>query len=65
MREMARFRITFRNAGDEKFPNLRTEQVFVDQNPPTHDQGSERPGRLFAGASAKDQRSLDAAARRP
>jgi protein required for attachment to host cells len=46
-----------RNAGDEKFPNLKTEQVFVDQNPPTHDQGSERPGRLFAGASAKDQRS--------
>jgi protein required for attachment to host cells len=31
--------------------------VFVDQNPSTHDQGSERPGRLFAGASAKDQRS--------
>ena len=24
-----------RNAGDEKFPNLKTEQVFVDQNPAT------------------------------
>jgi protein required for attachment to host cells len=46
-----------RNAGDEKFPNLTTEQVFVDQNPSTHDQGSERPGRLFAGASAREQRS--------
>jgi protein required for attachment to host cells len=46
-----------RNDGDEKFPNLRTEQVFVDQNPLTRDQGSERPGRLFAGASAKDKRS--------
>ena len=22
-----------RNAGDEKFPNLKTERVFVDDNP--------------------------------
>jgi protein required for attachment to host cells len=43
-----------RNVGDEKFPNLTTEQVFVDQNPATHDQGSDRPGRLFARANAKD-----------
>jgi len=44
-----------RNDGDEKFPNLRTEQVFVDHNPATHDQGTDRPGRLFpaAGASAR------------
>ena len=46
-----------RNAGDEKYPNLTTEQVFVDDNPATHDQGSERPGRLFAGAAARDKRS--------
>ena len=46
-----------RNAGDEKFPNLRTEQVFVDENPPTHDQGSDRPGRLFASATARERRS--------
>jgi len=46
-----------RNAGDEKFPNLKTEQVFVDQNPATHDQGTDRPGRLFAGATARDKRS--------
>jgi protein required for attachment to host cells len=46
-----------RNAGDEKFPNLRTEQVFVDHNPATHDQGSDRPGRLFANASARERRS--------
>ena len=32
-----------RNHGDEKFPNLRTERVFVDTNPPTHEQGTERP----------------------
>jgi protein required for attachment to host cells len=46
-----------RNAGDEKFPNLQTERVFVDQNPATHDQGSDRPGRLFASASTRERRS--------
>jgi protein required for attachment to host cells len=34
-----------RNVGDEKFPDLRTVQVFADENPPTHEQGSDRPGR--------------------
>jgi len=46
-----------RNAGDEKFPNLRTEQVFVDENPATRDQGTDKPGRLFAGSNARDRRS--------
>ena len=36
-----------RNDGDEKFPNLKTEQVFVDQNPATHEQGADRPGRAM------------------
>src|SRR6516165_8216163 len=36
-----------RNAGDERFPNLKTERVFVDDNPPTHEQGTDRPGRAF------------------
>lgn len=35
-----------RNEGDEKFPNLKTEKVFEDENPSTHEQGSDRPGRL-------------------
>jgi protein required for attachment to host cells len=39
-----------RNAGDEKFPNLVTERVLVDENPPTHEQGTDRPGRGFASA---------------
>ena len=35
-----------RNEGDEKFPNLKTESVFLDDhNPPTHEQGTDRPGR--------------------
>lgn len=39
-----------RNAGDEKFPDLKTESVFIDENPPTHEQGSDRPGRVFMRA---------------
>ena len=35
-----------RNEGDEKYPNLKTENVFEEENPPTHEQGSERPGRI-------------------
>lgn len=35
-----------RNEGDEKFPNLKTESVFEDYNPLTHEQGTERPGRI-------------------
>jgi len=31
-----------RNDGDEKFPNLKTKRVFEDDNPLTHEQGSER-----------------------
>ena len=33
-----------RNDGDEKFPNLKTERVFAEENPPTHEQGTDRPG---------------------
>ncbi len=39
-----------RNAGDEKYLKLTAEQVFVDKNPPTHDQGTDRPGRAFKRA---------------
>ena len=35
-----------RNHGDAKFPNLRTERVIEEENPSTHEQGSDRPGRL-------------------
>jgi protein required for attachment to host cells len=40
-----------RNKGDEKFPNLIAERVFVDDNPPTHEQGTDRPGRVFKRAA--------------
>jgi protein required for attachment to host cells len=38
--------LVLRNAGDEKFLDLKTERVFVDpKNPSTHEQGTDRPGR--------------------
>ncbi len=40
-----------RNAGDAAFPNLTTERVFADENPPTHEQGTDRPGRAFKRAA--------------
>jgi protein required for attachment to host cells len=48
-----------RNEGDEKFPNLKTERVFLDHNPPTREQGTDKPGRSFSsvghGRSAVEQ----------
>lgn len=49
-----------RNKGDEKFPNLIVERVFVDDNPLTHEQGTDRPGRAFKRA-ATNRRSAMAA----
>jgi protein required for attachment to host cells len=42
-----------RNDGDEKFLFLKTEQVFTDVNPPTHDQGTERPGRTKSAGTTQ------------
>jgi len=38
----------FTNEGDEKFPNLQTMNVLEQDNPPTHEQGTDRPGRSHA-----------------
>jgi protein required for attachment to host cells len=35
-----------RNEGDATQPSLKTEKVFEDENPPTHEQGTDRPGRV-------------------
>lgn len=40
-----------RNAGDERFLDLRTERVFADDNPPSRAQGTDKPGRAFASAA--------------
>jgi len=38
-----------RNAGDEKFPNLQIFRKEEQDNPPTREQGSDRPGRFNDG----------------
>jgi protein required for attachment to host cells len=48
-----------RNAGDEKFLNLKTERIFIDENPPTHEQGTDRPGRAFKRASTNLRSSVE------
>lgn len=38
------------NAGDEKFPNLRTRETFDHPDLPTHEQGVSPPGRSIQSA---------------
>jgi protein required for attachment to host cells len=45
-----------RNAGDATLLNLTTAHVLTDENPPTHEQGTDRPGRAFQSAD-KTKRS--------
>jgi protein required for attachment to host cells len=47
-----------RNEGDEKFPTLRTERVFTNHNPPSHEQGTDQPGRAFGPGGLRS--SVDA-----
>jgi len=36
------------NAGDARFPNLRTREAYEQKHPATHEQGSDAPGRAFS-----------------
>lgn len=40
--------LVLRNEGDAQYLDLKTERVFTDDNPPTHEQGTERPGRAHS-----------------
>jgi protein required for attachment to host cells len=35
------------NIGDEVFPNFKTKEVYDQADPPTHEQGTDAPGRSF------------------
>lgn len=37
-----------RNEGTAIEPHLKTERVLIDENPRTHEQGADRPGRAIA-----------------
>jgi protein required for attachment to host cells len=47
-----------RNDGDEKFPNFKTERVIAEENPATHEQGTDRPGRGFAQAGGERRSAM-------
>ena len=42
--------LVLQNVGDNKFPNLKTLEVFEQENPATHEQGTDKPGRMPATA---------------
>jgi protein required for attachment to host cells len=48
-----------RNARDEKFLNFGVERVFVADNPATHEQGSDWPGRAFKRAGTNVRSGVD------
>ena len=39
--------LVLENAGDETFPNLKTKEVYEQDVPATHEQGTDQPGRAF------------------
>jgi protein required for attachment to host cells len=40
--------LVLENVGDDKFPNLKTLEVFEQENPATREQGTDKPGRMPA-----------------
>lgn len=42
-----------RNEGDADYPNLKTEEVLTNDNPPTREQGTDKPGRSHAGPGGR------------
>ena len=42
--------LVLENIGDEKFPNLKTREVYQQEDPPTHEQGADAPGRTIQSA---------------
>lgn len=45
--------LIFENAGDAAHLNLVTKETMTTENPPTHEQGVERPGRAFASVGTR------------
>jgi protein required for attachment to host cells len=48
-----------RNEGDEKFANFVTVNVMADENPLSHEQGSDRPGRAFQSAHSSSRSAVE------
>jgi protein required for attachment to host cells len=48
-----------RNEGDEKFANFVTVNVMAEENPASHEQGTDRPGRAFMGAHSNARSAVE------
>ncbi len=48
-----------RNRGDETSPNLTAVRAFAEKNLPTHEQGTDRPGRGFKRANTNRRSSME------
>lgn len=44
--------LVLENTGDERFPNLKTREVYQQEDPPTHEQGTDAPGRAFGSVGS-------------
>ncbi len=50
-----------RNEGDEKYAHLVTERVLADEdNPPSREQGTDKPGRAFNSAHSTARSAMEA-----
>jgi protein required for attachment to host cells len=45
--------LVLENVGDEKFPNLKTREVYEQDDPKTHEQGTDAPGRAINSVDAR------------
>jgi protein required for attachment to host cells len=45
--------LVLENVGDEKFPNLKTKEVYQQDTPKTHEQGTDAPGRSVNSVDAR------------
>ena len=45
--------LVLENAGDQKFPNLRTREVYEQEDAKTHEQGTDAPGRAVNSIDAR------------
>jgi protein required for attachment to host cells len=45
--------LVLENAGDAKFPNLKTKEVYEQEDPRTHEQGTDAPGRSINSVDAR------------
>jgi protein required for attachment to host cells len=50
--------LVLQNMGDSRFPNLKTLEVFEQENPPAHEQGTDRPGRVWAAGTGHERAAL-------